>query len=173
VSTGAKIAIGVAGAAALYFLFAGSASAALTPGASAPAPSSSDCGSISNFIGGHVDRKNAIAPLVASKYTGLPPSVTKPFTDVAGKLDLSARVENAIDKPLASALCHVSVKQAVTSTIKAASNPAATIASKLPGSKYTTAVLDPGAAISASGHGTAGKIVGVLTNPVGAIGDWL
>jgi hypothetical protein len=166
VGTGAKIAIGVAAAAALYLLYE-SSSSATTPGADASSDASK-CGSISTFIAGHVGRKNSIAPSVISK-VGVPGSLATKIADVAGKLDLSAKLENAVDAPLASALCHTSVKKAVTSTVKAVSNPAETIASKLPGSKYSTAVLDPGAALSRSGHGTAGKVVGVLTNPIGAI----
>lgn len=49
-------------------------------------------------IGGHVDRKNALAPTIAGAYTGLPSSVLKPLTNLAGKADVSAYAENLVGK---------------------------------------------------------------------------
>jgi hypothetical protein len=70
-------------------------------------PGGAGCGPITNALSGtaHVERKNAIAPTVISKYTGLPKSVSTPIAQVAGKLDVSAYAEKYVGDKFAKFLC--------------------------------------------------------------------
>jgi hypothetical protein len=63
-------------------------------------------GSIGNFIQGHVDRKNALAPTIAGKYTGLSAGTVKPITDIAGQLSPSGYVEKFIGDKVGGFFCN-------------------------------------------------------------------
>ncbi len=48
------------------------------------------------LAGDHVDRKNALAPTIVSRITGLPTSTTSKITSIAGKLDVSSYAERYV-----------------------------------------------------------------------------
>ena len=66
-------------------------------------------GTIGGFIKGHVDRKNTVAPLVASAYVKAPPAQLAPLTNIAGKLDVSQYAEKYIGDKVGNALCSMSI----------------------------------------------------------------
>lgn len=63
---------------------------------------------IGGFIKSHVDRKNAVAPYVASAYAKISPTQAAPLTNIAGKLDVSAYAENYVGQKVGNALCNLS-----------------------------------------------------------------
>ncbi len=95
---------------ALVVLYFWSQKAPTLPAGIAPSdgtpPPGKGCGGVGGFIKGHVDRKNAIAPTVISKYTGLPGSISSPIASVAGKLDVSGYVESYVGDIVGDALCN-------------------------------------------------------------------
>jgi hypothetical protein len=75
-----------------------------------PSCGSGVMGSIGNFIKGHVDRKNSLAPVIGQTYTKAPAAVLKPITDIAGKLSPSGYVEQKVGNAVGDFLCSISLK---------------------------------------------------------------
>lgn len=103
----------------LYFY---SKSGPTLPAGIAPAdgtpPPGPGCGGVGGFIKGHVDRKNALAPTIVSKYTGLGGGTAKSIADVAGKLSPSGYVESFVGDKLGDALCNLSPLDAAAAGAK-------------------------------------------------------
>jgi hypothetical protein len=123
---------------------AGIASADGTP------PPGAGCGGVGGFIKGHVDRKNAIAPTVISKYTGLPGGTAKSIAGVAAKLSPSGYVESFIGDTVGDALCNVSPLGAAAA-----------------GAKFAAKEVEKGVQYAVTGAKAAGSfVVKASTNPL-------
>lgn len=114
-----NIAVLLAIALALYLWNKGGIS---LPAGQAPAdgtpPPGPGCGGVGGFIKGHVDRKNAIAPTVVSKYTGLGSSSASGIAGIAGKLSPSGYVESFVGDKVGDALCNLSPLDAAAAGAK-------------------------------------------------------
>lgn len=66
-------------------------------------------GSIGQFIKGHVDRKNSLAPLVGQAYTKVPASSLSGITNVAGKLSPSNWLESKVGDKVGNFFCNFSL----------------------------------------------------------------
>lgn len=105
--------------AAFYFMSGKGNAAANTAGSSsADGIGPPGCGGVGGFIKDHVARKNAIAPTVISKYTGIGGGTAKEIAGVAGKLDVSAYAENFVGSHLGNALCNLDPLSAAASGAK-------------------------------------------------------
>lgn len=66
-------------------------------------------GSIGQFIKGHVDRKNAVAPLVVSAYAKVPPNQAAGLTNLAGQVSPSGYIEGKIGNAVGDFFCKLSI----------------------------------------------------------------
>jgi hypothetical protein len=66
-------------------------------------------GSIGQFIKGHVDRKNSVAPLVGQAYTKVPASSLGGITSLAGKLSPSNWLEGKVGNAVGNFFCDASL----------------------------------------------------------------
>lgn len=136
----------------LFFLSKGGSSGDLVNAnqisASGTGPAAADSGKsgLCAAIGGHVERKNALAPAIASGYTGLPSSITKPLTNILGKLSLSSIAEQKIGDAVCSGdlgAAASAVGHALSAAGKFVANEAVAGA-KAVGGLAVASVTDPG-----------------------------
>jgi len=125
-------------------------------------------GSIGNFIKGHVDRKNSVAPLVAQGYTKIPAAQVAPITDIAGKLSPSGWVE----KKIGDFFCDVSIpsftaiKNAIVNTGKQVASTSSTFGQSQLEAGTVGPVKSLGSAADNLIHGNFGDAAGDVAHSV-------
>ena len=76
------------------------------------------CGGLGGFIESHVQRKDALAPLIINKETGIPMGPAGSIANVASQLDISGYAEKAIGSAVGSRLCNLSPLHAAAAGAK-------------------------------------------------------
>jgi hypothetical protein len=126
------------------------------------------CGGIGGFIKGHVDRKNAVAPTVVQKYTGIDKGTAATITKYANELSISNKVEGFVGEKLGDALCNLDPLSA------------AAAGAKFVGKEIVAGVEAAGSAIASgadyvgtaavSGAKAVGQFgVGIVKNPLSGV----
>jgi hypothetical protein len=129
-------------------------------------------GTIGNFIKGHVDRKNSLAPLVAQGYAKIPAAQAAPITNIAGKLSPSSWLESKIAGPVGDFFCEFSIPSfsAIKNAIENTGKQVVSTSTSFGTSQLAAGTINPvkslGSAADNLVHGNFGDAAGDVAHSV-------